>query len=348
MPRKARPGSKKSSRSEPAERGAGVDAILGSFDGSTADLFQQLREHAEHLQQWELKLREQEAKNAANQRPNGSPPWLEDRRSRLSGVRSVVRERLRDLRKKERILEERERACEQIVEQRRAIAAKESTVNRREQRVVRAAARTRASVSVLAAVIVGGVAAGGGWAISGVIQPRDVVARGVLATLDGTDPKGAWANRATVHLNSERVAQTTARELGKRGITELSSPEAVGSLIKNRVGLVNRQQGSLMVELQGTGATNTRRTLESLLAETVSAINNDDSVGVQRSKVDGGVEVDFADISTDRVLLSAAIALGIALLAGLIWLVVHFQARRSSQVIERLAGPDDEFARHAA
>lgn len=324
-----------------SQRPGGVDDILSSFDGSASDLFRQMREHAEHLREWEDRLRGESAKQASEQCPHQSPSWMKHRAERLNAVRRVIRDRLRSLRRAERLVEERERACEHLVEQRRALAVRESEVTRRERRVVRAAARAKASVSVVASVMVLALAVGGGWALSAVVQPREATAQAMIAPVSGEDDTGAWANRVAVAIVDQETTQRIVQELARRKIEGVPSAEAASELIRSRLSLMSPGDGSLTIELRGRGVSETKRTLETIVASTVYVLNDRVRQDQVKTRPEGGVTASPVAVTPERIMLASAIAGGILLLAGLMWLLVRAHAAHNSRILEQLAGHEE-------
>lgn len=261
-------------------------------EGGGADterLSQELAEaRAEHERiEQELRARLDEARAELERAAHAKQPpkvivggeRVHRRWDRLRRYRLAVRGRARKLRLANDVLRERIAACDGLLTQRRELAAAKRAIDETRGRVEAARARTSASAStffVFATLILLGALS---WLITGQFVPATYVAS---ARIDAVAPDGAavdeaqqtaWQQFHEELLMHPRLLERAAGRFQRRGMAELTKPEAVKAELEPVLAHASGRPGELSLEIVGEGRERTERVLETYVTALVAEAN---------------------------------------------------------------------------
>ncbi|MFO0833266.1 MAG: hypothetical protein U0637_15650 [Phycisphaerales bacterium] len=214
---------------------------------------------------------------------------METRRRRLRLMHTMLRDRTDKVRKASEALRTRFEQCEGVLKQRAELAAAKERIVEAEKRVQRSSSRSRAAVVMLCAVASMGVIGGLSWALARQVAPATFLATAELSA-DGrgrTLQPGEldeWQNYHEKLLADPRFHQMAAERFQRLGMATLGTPMDVKRFVDEKLRYESMNPGQMSLHLEGQGAKNTERTLNTFAAAFASHAN-----AAQTARTDGSV-----------------------------------------------------------
>jgi hypothetical protein len=200
------------------------------------------------------------------------------RRARLSNYKGLLQAQARKIVQAQAGLAKRHAECDQLMAQRGKLSLAAAELQRREQAVARAKARSSAAAIVFYCAVSLAVLSGLSWAIAKQVAPATYTARTVIEA----DARGRavteeqlaqWQQYHESMLKDPQLMEVAAERLQRRGITSVGTAPALRQTITQDLFAQSAGPGSLTIELKGAGAQKTSDILETFVTTLVSTSN---------------------------------------------------------------------------
>ncbi len=275
--------------------------------------------------------------------------FFERRKARLALARKLVHERAQGSVRVKEIETQQAQASLELDVQRRNLSEARHALATAEQRMIRAWARSRATMGLFRMAMTGFVLATASVAVAFQFGPVTYLAS---ATLQAKDRGGLpltsqqaqqWSATHERMLAQESVVAEAAGRLGQRGFEDLSAPSALTEYLKKNLSMDTGKSGSIDLRLRAGNAVDGQRILDTYANALVSESNSE-----RMTRVDGTVTelvepaaVNPTPVDDGRMRFGAVVFGGLSAAAGVVWAALWARARRTRGLVPEVS--DHEF-----